>query len=193
MKLHSITGKNAKAHFRLVKSQLALTQYSDAIQAIQKALASCDTDDESSTQEKAEFQKLLVQVHKKKQQMHMDRKITKSPLTTLRSVSCPAPSIRDFTKSKVLGEGNFSKVIMCTHKTTNETFALKIINKDEAKRLAKRQHPNVYNEIQMERKLLCEKLNSSETCHPNIVRCWHAFQDYENLYFLQDFCEGGDL
>lgn len=184
---------------------MALEQYAEALDTLQKALqiynntsdsnsqTSNDNEEKTKKQEQAEFQKLIVLIHKKQQQKHKNKDKEKTPSTTIKSTEIPAPSIRDFTKSKTLGEGNFSKVVMCTHNTTNETFALKIINKDEAAKLAKRQHPNVYNEIQMERKLLCEKLNSEEAAHPNIVRCWHAFQDYENLYYLQNFCEGGDL
>ena len=205
----NLEGKNAKAYFRLARSQIALEQYSDGIETIQKALqnynnidneAKVDTKNTAhynkAKQEQAEFQKLLFQIHKKKQSIHKNRETEherKQPIVTIKSKESPTPSIRDFTKSKTLGDGNFSKVILCIHNTTKEECALKIINKDEAGRLAKRQHPNVYNEIQMERKILCEKLNSESTIHPNIIRCWHSFQDYENLYFLMDFCEGGDL
>lgn len=52
-------------------------------------------------------------------------------------------SIREFTKGKSLGVGNFSEIVVVSHKVTNETFALKILEKKQAIDLAKRQHPNV--------------------------------------------------
>jgi hypothetical protein len=58
--------------------------------------------------------------------------------------------------------------------------------------LAKRQHPNVYNEIQMERRLLTERLRDYP--HPNIIHMYHAFQDYNTIFYLMDLhLEGGDL
>jgi len=101
-------------------------------------------------------------------------------------------SIKEFQTGKDLGFGNFSEILTVTHKVTGERFALKKIAKKQAADLAKRQHPNVYNEIQMERRVLLERLSSPG--HPFIVRMYHAFQDYNNLYYLMDLHEvRGDL
>jgi serine/threonine protein kinase len=78
--------------------------------------------------------------------------------------------------------GNFSEVIVAKHKKTKECFALKILEKKKAAELAKRQHPNVYNEIKMEARVLLERLPP----HSKIVTMYHAFQDYNNLYYLMD-------
>lgn len=92
-------------------------------------------------------------------------------------------SIKEFDRDKAsLGYGNFSEIVAVTHKQTGERFALKIIEKKQAADLAKRQHPNVYNEIQMERRVLLERLPQ----HRFIVTMYHAFQDYNNLYYLMD-------
>jgi len=93
-------------------------------------------------------------------------------------------SIREFQKQKTLGVGNFSEIVIAQHRISKETFALKILNKKQAADLAKRQHPNVYNEIKMERRVLMERLPSSS--HKNIIQMYHSFQDYENLYYLMD-------
>jgi serine/threonine protein kinase len=103
--------------------------------------------------------------------------------TSIKFVKRPI-SIKEFQLSKSLGHGNFSEIIMVSHKVTNEMFALKKIEKKQAAELYKRQHPNVYNEIQMERRVLLERLG--QPGHPYIVRMYHAFQDYNSLYYLMD-------
>ena len=91
------------------------------------------------------------------------------------------PSVREFDRPsktsdayRPLGEGNFSTVVVCRHKFTGEEFALKIIEKEECKKLAKRQHPNVFNEVAMERRVLAAR--GRLPGHANVVRCYHAMQ-----------------
>lgn len=57
------------------------------------------------------------------------------------------------------------------------------------------QHPNVFNEIQMERRLLCERITpTKQTQHPFIVQMHAAFDDYEHIYYCMDLhVECGDL
>merc|ERR1719223_2624000 len=85
-----------------------------------------------------------------------------------------------------------------------------MIEKKKAEQLAKRQHPNVYNEIDMERKVLSVRLNKATSCSSQsdemshikpekescqrIIQMYHLFQDYNHLYFLMDLhLEGGEL
>ena len=105
------------------------------------------------------------------------------PETSIKFAKRPI-SIKEFQLTRQLGHGNFSEIYMVTHKVTNEKFALKKIEKKQAADLYKRQHPNVYNEIQMERRVLLEKLCNPG--HPYIVQMYHAFQDYNSLYYLMD-------
>jgi len=112
------------------------------------------------------------------------------PETSIKYAKRPI-SIKEFKITGDLGHGNFSEIVTVEHKVTKEHFALKKIAKKQAADLAKRQHPNVYNEIQMERRILLERLAVG---HPNIVRMYHAFQDYNNLYYLMDLhTERGDV
>ena len=79
---------------------------------------------------------------------------------------------------------------------THEEFALKSIEKKKADSLAKRQHPNMYNEIAMERRILSERLTVSENdpVSKRIIKLYHSFQDYNSLYFLVELhLQGGDL
>lgn len=71
-------------------------------------------------------------------------------------------------------------------KSTKEKFALKVIEKQKIHRLKVR-HPNVVNEIQMEKAVL----NSLR--HPNIIPLYHTFQDAQNLYFLMEYLGGGEV
>jgi len=126
------------------------------------------------------------------------------------------PSIREFTLDAEIGQGNFSRVVICTHKVTTQRFALKIIEKKKVEQLAKRQHPNVHNEVRMERRVLEDRLppppdsttttdnnaitdnaNASASNDPrrrHIVTLHHSFQDYGSLYFLQELHDAnGDL
>ena len=103
------------------------------------------------------------------------------------------PSIKEFIRPNKssdsyspLGNGNFSTVVICQHKTTSEIFALKIIEKEECKKLAKRQHPNVFNEVAMERRILTQKRLPN---HVNIIQCYHAMQGrHANLHISYFVC-----
>lgn len=117
------------------------------------------------------------------------------------------PSIRHFDKLQLLGEGNYSQVFVVRHIVTNEQFALKILDKSRVQQLAKRQHPNVYNEIEMEKRVLGKRLvvtsqdmNKEDFLQGSkrIVRLYYTFQDYNHLYYLMDLPSkglygGGDL
>lgn len=85
-----------------------------------------------------------------------------------------------------LGEGNFSRIALVKHRQTGEHFALKILEKAQVERVQKR-HPNVANEISMERRIL------SRLRHPNVVELYHAFQDCYCLYMLLEYCAGGEV
>ena len=109
------------------------------------------------------------------------------------------PSIREFNLDQEIGQGNFSRVVICSHKVTEQRFALKIIEKKKVEQLAKRQHPNVYNEVKMERRVLEDRLPPPSAAQEDprrkhIVTLYHSFQDYNNLYFLQELHDvNGDL
>ena len=150
---------------------MALGQPAKAVQVLNTALTIPDM----QPNENASLQELLQHA-----QANLDE--PQSPLErTIKGVNRPI-SIREFLKGKSLGVGNFSEIVVVSHKVTNEQFALKILEKKQAADLAKRQHPNVYNEIAMERRVLLERLPP----HPRIITMYHAFQDYYNIYYLMD-------
>lgn len=162
---------NVKAAYRLSKTFLALGEPGKAVPVLNTALTIPDL----QAQETTSLQDLLQQARAK-----LDE--PEAPVEhTIKGINRPI-SIREFVKGKSLGVGNFSEIIVVTHKVTQERFALKILEKKQAADLAKRQHPNVYNEIAMEARVLLERL---PPC-PRVITMYHAFQDYNSLYYLMD-------
>lgn len=81
---------------------------------------------------------------------------------------------------RLLGSGNYAKVYLVKN-SSDAKFALKIVNKLSIK------SKNAEEFIKNERNIL------TNISHPNIVKLEKSFQDNENLYFLLEFCEGGEL
>jgi serine/threonine protein kinase len=188
-----------KALYRLAKAQISLKAFGaaegtiDAALEVFKRLAADDeTANETNKGQIKAFQELLAEVKQSNPSSAPDSESAveeEAKETSMKEVH-RGISIREFIKGRDLGVGNFSEIVICTHKVTGEAFALKIIEKKRAADLAKRQHPNVYNEIQMERRILLERLPR----HDNIVHMFHAFQDYNSLYYLMELHEaGGEL
>ncbi|EQC26917.1 AGC/PDK1 protein kinase [Saprolegnia diclina VS20] len=100
--------------------------------------------------------------------------------------STEKPQAADFTLDRELGQGNFSKVFLGTHRASREQFAIKVIEKQRIMRL-KIRHPNIFNEVNMEKAVL------NTLRHPNIIRLYHTYQDATNLYFLMEYIANGEL
>lgn len=90
-------------------------------------------------------------------------------------------SVRDFTTLKMLGEGSYGKVLLVQHKRTKKYYAMKVLKKKDI-----RKHGQVAHTIS-ERRIL-ERMQ-----HPFIVRLKYAFQDAKRLYFVLNYCQGGEL
>lgn len=74
-----------------------------------------------------------------------------------------------------------TKVKLVQHKDTQEKFALKFINKKDC--IESKSLVNIFRE-----RILLQNL-----MHPLIVNLKFAFQDDMNLFFVIDYCQGGDL
>jgi 3-phosphoinositide dependent protein kinase-1 len=81
----------------------------------------------------------------------------------------------------MLGEGAYARVFHARLKSTNEEFAIKMMEKKHIIRHQKEAF--VFNE-----KNVLSKLN-----HPNLMRLHATFQDNIALYFVLDLCPGGEL
>ena len=80
----------------------------------------------------------------------------------------------------LVGEGHFGKACRCKNKKDNEIYAVKIINKVKIK-------PSDIELIRQEKNLL------SLIKHENIISLKDFFEDKQNIYFITEFYEGGDL
>lgn len=92
-----------------------------------------------------------------------------------------APRLDSFKMIKVIGKGSFGKVFLVKEKQTNEMYALKVLKKDN---IIKR---NQVEHTRTERNVL------GYVNHPFIVGLKMAFQSKEKLYFVLDYCAGGEL
>ena len=88
---------------------------------------------------------------------------------------------RDFEMISVLGKGSFGKVLLVEHKETRQAYAMKVIKKCNIKKMNQIEHTIT------ERKVL------ERVSHPFIVKLRYAFKDRECLYFVLDYCNGGEL
>ena len=90
-------------------------------------------------------------------------------------------TLRDVYKiGKVLGEGAFGEVRLCTHRTSKEKRAVKVLKKEN---MDKAEQEAMLNEITTLRGL----------DHPNIVKIYEYFEDEKRFYIVTDHIEGGEL
>lgn len=91
------------------------------------------------------------------------------------------PRLDAFKMLKVIGKGSFGKVFLTREIKTSQLFALKVLKKDNIIRRNQVEHTKT------ERSVL------GYVSHPFIVGMHMAFQSKDKLYFLLDYCAGGEL
>ncbi|GLD99531.1 hypothetical protein PINS_up008257 [Pythium insidiosum] len=89
--------------------------------------------------------------------------------------------LEDFTLIRVIGKGSFGKVTLVRKKTNSKIFAMKILSKAHLLKRKQIEHTKT------ERRVL------SVVSHPFIVGLHYAFQTDTKLYFVLDYCPGGEL
>lgn len=92
-----------------------------------------------------------------------------------------APRLDSFRMIKVIGKGSFGKVFLVKEVKTDHMFALKVLRKDHIIRRNQVEHTKT------ERSVL------GYVKHPFIVGLNMAFQSNDKLYFVLDYCAGGEL
>jgi len=89
----------------------------------------------------------------------------------------------DFELVGVIGQGSFAKVMQVKLKTPpNPTYAMKVLKKKTVMDRGQLEHT-------MAERAVLEKFKQ----HPFIVNLHYAFQTKDKLYFVLDFCPGGEL
>jgi len=89
--------------------------------------------------------------------------------------------INDYELISVIGKGGYGEVRVVRKKDTKEVFAMKSLLKK--KMIEKKQ----INHVRTERDLMVNVDNWL------LVKLYISFQDTTNLYFVMEFCPGGDL
>ncbi|KAF5276882.1 hypothetical protein FQA39_LY06433 [Lamprigera yunnana] len=102
-----------------------------------------------------------------------------SKLSKDANLQLPAAIRQKYTVGRMIGDGNFAVVRLCTDKNTNVEYALKIIDKSKCKR----KEDMVENEVRILRKLN----------HPNIMRLIEEQDTKPLLYLICELVKGGDL
>ena len=90
-------------------------------------------------------------------------------------------TIHDYESIKIIGRGAFGEVHVCRNKITDEIVAIKKIKKEVLDN--KNQVIHIKN----------EQLFMSKVKSPWIVELKASFQDYDYLYLVMEFLQGGDL
>lgn len=83
----------------------------------------------------------------------------------------------DFSEQPI-GEGAFGEVYKGTEKKTKEIRAIKKIPKTKIKNPQR-----FFNEI-----IALKTLD-----HPNVIKLYESFEDENDVYLVQEFCDGGEL
>lgn len=86
-----------------------------------------------------------------------------------------------FQVIRTIGHGAFGEVSLVKRVETNTVYAMKTLRKKDV--LMRNQVAHV----KAERDILSEADNEW------VVKLWYSFQDSENLYFVMDYIQGGDL
>jgi len=93
------------------------------------------------------------------------------------------PCLDDFTLLKVIGKGSYGKVMLVRHgmEASAHVYAMKMLRKEN---VIKR---NQVEHTKTERNVL------EAVSHPFIVTLHYAFQTPKKLYFVLEYCPGGEL
>jgi len=105
------------------------------------------------------------------------RRTESSPMMVLSKEVGP----EDFQLIKLIGKGDVGRVYLATRKTTGKLFAMKVLSKEE---MIKR------NKV---RRALTEREVLVTAQHPFIVPLYHCFQSKDYLYFVMEYCGGGEF
>ncbi|XP_042177274.1 serine/threonine-protein kinase Sgk1-like isoform X3 [Oncorhynchus tshawytscha] len=96
--------------------------------------------------------------------------------------SNPTAKPSDFHFLKVIGKGSFGKVLLARHRTDDQFYAVKVLQKKAILKKKEEKH------IMSERNVLLKNIK-----HPFLVGLHYSFQTADKLYFVLDYINGGEV
>jgi serine/threonine protein kinase len=90
-------------------------------------------------------------------------------------------SAEDYIALSVIGKGTYAKVLLVRSKVDKQVYAMKILKK------------KYIVEKNQEKNIMTEKSILSDLNHPFLVKLRECFQDERKLYFILEYCPGGEL
>lgn len=93
------------------------------------------------------------------------------------SLSIGAHILKKYDVKALIGRGSFSQVLRVENRTTQELYALKMIEK----------HPTEGNRYEVELSVL------RRVRHPNVITLFEVFQSNNKMYMILELATGGDL
>ena len=101
-------------------------------------------------------------------------------------------TIDEFELIKVIGTGSYGKVILSKKKDTGEVYAIKTLNKKHLIKKNQVEHTIAERSI-LVRSIEIVKSLQENIQHPFIIELAYAFQTKNKLYFVLEYCPGGEL
>lgn len=163
-----------KGYFRKASAELQLGKLDAAEATATRGMA---LEDATSEDQDSDFKHLMRSIAARRK---------RAAGATTETPSSKRLTAKDFDIGEEMGVGNFTRIVLGTHKASGKVYALKLIQKSEVDRM-KRRHPNIHNEIQMEKRAL------GKLRHPGVITLHATFQDYYCLYFQMEHIRGGEL
>lgn len=90
-------------------------------------------------------------------------------------------TIDDFSLLSVIGKGTYAKVLLVRYVKNDQVYAMKVLKKKYIAEKKQEFH------IQTEREIL------ANVDHPFLMKLHYSFQDAKKLYFVLEYCPGGEL
>ncbi|PHJ26047.1 agc kinase [Cystoisospora suis] len=87
----------------------------------------------------------------------------------------------DFVLLKVIGKGSYGKVMLVQFKQDGRVYAMKMLRKEAVIRRNQVEHTRTERDV------------LAWVSHPFIVQLHYAFQTRKKLYFVLEYCPGGEL
>ena len=104
------------------------------------------------------------------------------PATYTVLATAPRDMEANYELGRKLGKGSFGVVHECTSRTTNFSYACKMIEKRQLR--DELDAEDVRREVRLLMRL---------AGHPNIVELHDVYEDDERVYLVMELCKGGDL